>query len=237
MKYLLALLLVVPAAANDTSKSADASGWRVDLQPVEQPWTYVDSGGRGEFLILGIHVTTTRLKWTDPLPEAFKFRIRIQAEGLPEYRVLESMAKSGRSADARGVSIDFWTYLRLAPLDAYWGKVPSTLTISAALSDDGVPAVSSPAMTVGLKPVARKDATWEQRVRSLRVGQVREEVLDLLGPALKEVHSRRADRTWQSTLTYPNANAPDYLPVEMQVTNIYLDQRGRVLWTALHGGC
>lgn len=236
MKYLLALLLVVPAAADVSPRPADESGWRVALSPIEHPWTYVDTGGRGEFLWLQIKVLATRLKWTAPVPESMKVRVRFHAAGLPDYTYTESVRRDGQSADSRGVRMEFTTVARLAPMEEFWGRLPSTMSLTVALSEDSIPAVSSPAMVVELKSVPRKDASWRQLVQSLRAGQSRDEVLELLGLPLTDVTWQGANGTWQTTLTYPDPDAFKEFPPELRQTKVFLDQRGRFK-DAVHGGC
>lgn len=232
MRFLTVLLLLVPAVADEVS-----SDWRVALQPIERPWVYVDDGGRGEFLNLRIHVFSPDLTAPGPFSESMKMRVRFQAKGLPDYRSTESAWRDSFKTESRGLTLGFWTRTRLATLEDHWGRLPSRMTVTVTLSDDGAPPLSSSAMPVELTPVSRRDATWTQRVQTLRAGQSRQDVLDLLGPALSETPEPWPDGTWRSVLTYPNPEGPLDLPAEMRMTKIYLDAKGRFRSAALHGGC
>jgi hypothetical protein len=85
--------------------------------------------------------------------------------------------------------------------------------------------------------VPRAKAAWSQLVRSLRIGQTREEVESLLGrpDSVREGHP--SGGTSVRTLLYPLPDAPEDWPSELRRTQIILDARGNFLAGLLHGGC
>jgi hypothetical protein len=263
MKHLIAALLLLPPGGDGTPTPCPAdfipaearpyfnsakgdrhwgkprSGWRIGLAPIPHPWTYVDSGGRGEFLPLQVSVFAERPPWRpDDLPEAFLLTIRIAAEGRRDHVWSERVRRDGMSSNRTGTEWTFWLLLmRLQPLEEQWGALPSRVRVSVTLGEDGAPAVSTPAVPVSLSAVSQKDASWSQRVLTLRAGQSRDEVRALLGPALSERLLLRPDGSRDLQLTYPNPDAPQEYPPEMRMTFITLDARGKFLVASLLGGC
>jgi hypothetical protein len=228
-------------AAADGEKywGAETSGWRAGLKPVATPWTYVDEGGRGEFVELQLAFFTTKLDWRQHTrPESFQVTVRIAADGLPDHVYTERLERTGMSGNSAGVSWSFSPSLRcLDDLEEHWGRLPSKIFVSLALAEKGFPAASTSAAPVVLVAIPQKQATWPQLVHTLKIGQTRAEVQSLLGPALSEKLIQRADGSRDLKLTYPNPDAPAEWPPEMRLTFIFLDQRGKFRVASLYGGC
>ncbi|HEX3869946.1 MAG TPA: hypothetical protein VHV77_05900 [Pirellulales bacterium] len=236
----------IPAAARDYFNAAkqpqfwgaEVRGWRVGFRPTDAHVSYVEDGGLGEFVSLQVHVFTDDPIWTRWRSiETMRFNVIAKADGRPDFSTTLAVKIDTSSGQTWGYGWGFYDVKFLVgELHDRWGVLPAQFSVIVTLDEPELPSVASAIGTVSLAKVQRSNASWTERLLSLRVGQSRAEIESLLGKPIEERRWESDGKLYGGLRYFDPLAAPRYIdpvdflmPVRPEVPkiNIFLGAQDR----------